>query len=154
MTTLRSVIGTRTLQNLLTERETIAAEIEEILEQVSRQWGVQVEAVLIKDINMSKELQESLSSAAQQKRIGESKVIAARAEVDAAKLMRESADILNSPAALQIRQLESLQTMARSANSKVIFVPMNLFNAGGDQPSTGGNPLMSAGMLETMANTR
>lgn len=49
----------------------------------------------------------SLSSAAQQKRIGESKVIAARAEVDAARLMRQAADILASPAAMQIRQLEA-----------------------------------------------
>lgn len=62
MTTLRSVIGTRTLQNVLTERETIAAEIEEILEKVSRAWGVQIEAILIKDITFSRELQESLSS--------------------------------------------------------------------------------------------
>lgn len=68
----------------------------------------------------------SLSSAAQQKRIGESKVIAARAEVDAARLMRQAADILASPAAMQIRQLEALQVMAKTAQSKVVFVPMQL----------------------------
>ena len=80
----------------------------------------------IKDIIFSAEVAASLSSAAQQKRIGESKVIAARAEVDAARLMRQAADILASPAAMQIRQLEALQTMAKSANSKVVFVPMQL----------------------------
>jgi hypothetical protein len=53
-----------------------------------------------------------LSSAAQQKRIGESKVIAARAEVDAARLMRQAADILASPAAMQIRQLEAREFLA------------------------------------------
>lgn len=82
--------------------------------------------ILIKDIIFSPEVSASLSSAAQQKRIGESKVIAARAEVDSAKLMRQAADILASPAAMQIRQLEALQQMAKSANSKVIFVPMQL----------------------------
>lgn len=46
-----------------------------------------------------------------------------------------SSDILASPAALQIRQLEALQSMSRSANAKVIFVPMNLFNAGDAQSS-------------------
>jgi erythrocyte band 7 integral membrane protein len=50
--------------------------------------------MLIKDITLSQELQESLSAAAKQKRIGESKVIAAQAEVEAAKLMREASDIL------------------------------------------------------------
>lgn len=82
--------------------------------------------ILIKDIIFSPEVSASLSSAAQQKRIGESKVIAARAEVDSAKLMRQAADILASPAAMQIRQLEALQQMAKSANSKVVFVPMQL----------------------------
>ena len=55
------------------------------------------------------------------KRVGEAKVIAARAEVDAARLMRTAADILASPAAMSIRTLDALTTMARQANSKVIF---------------------------------
>jgi len=78
----------------------------------------------------SPEVSASLSSAAQQKRLGESKVIAARAEVDAARLMRQAADILASKPAMQIRQLDALQSMAKSANSKVIFVPMNLVGEG------------------------
>jgi len=61
--------------------------------------------------------------AAQSKRIGESKVIAARAEVEAAKLMRQAADILSSAPAMQIRYLEAMQAMAKTANSKVIFLP-------------------------------
>jgi regulator of protease activity HflC (stomatin/prohibitin superfamily) len=76
---------------------------------------------LLKDITFSEELQNLFSSAATQKRIGESKVIAARAEVDAAKLMRQAADILASPAAMQIRQLDALQNMAKTSGSKVVF---------------------------------
>jgi len=129
-TTLRQVVGSRVLQSVITEREAIALEIEEIVEGVSEKWGVSIESILIKDIIFSHELQQSLSSAAQQKRIGESKVIAARAEVDSAKLMREAADILSSPAAMQIRQLDTLQSMAKSAGSKVIFVPMSLQSMG------------------------
>ncbi len=79
--------------------------------------------MLIKDIIFSTELQDSLSMAAQSKRIGESKVIAARAEVESAKLMRQAADILSSAPAMQIRYLEAMQAMAKSANSKVIFLP-------------------------------
>lgn len=129
-TTLRQVVGGRVLQSVISDREGLAQEVAEIVDATAEKWGVAIESILLKDINFSVELQQSLSSAATQKRIGESKVIAARAEVDAAKLMRQAADILASPAAMQIRQLEALQTMARSAGSKVVFVPMNLSGMG------------------------
>jgi erythrocyte band 7 integral membrane protein len=93
-TTLRHVVGARPVQNVVTDRETIAFEISEIVGEIAEKWGVLVESILIKDIIFSHEVSQSLSSAAQQKRIGESKVIAARAEVDAARLMRQAADIL------------------------------------------------------------
>lgn len=77
----------------------------------------------MKDIIFNNELQDSLSMAAQAKRIGEAKVISARAEVESAKLMRQAADILSSAPAMQIRYLEAMQAMAKTANSKVIFLP-------------------------------
>ena len=122
-TTLRHVVGARVLQDVIERREEIAQSIGEIIEDVAAGWGVQVESMLIKDIIFSQELQESLSMAAQSKRIGESKIIAAKAEVEAAKLMRQAADILSSAPAMQIRYLEAMQSMAKSANSKVIFLP-------------------------------
>jgi erythrocyte band 7 integral membrane protein len=78
--------------------------------------------MLVKDIIFSQDLQDSLSMAAQSKRTGEAKVISARAEVESAKLMRQAADILSSAPAMQIRYLEAMQQMAKSANSKVIFM--------------------------------
>ncbi|ATZ49711.1 hypothetical protein BCIN_05g01240 [Botrytis cinerea B05.10] len=122
-TTLRHVVGARVLQDVIERREEVAQSIEEIIEDVASGWGVQVESMLIKDMIFSNELQDSLSMAAQSKRIGESKVIAARAEVESAKLMRQAADILSSAPAMQIRYLEAMQAMAKSANSKVIFLP-------------------------------
>ena len=122
-TTLRHVVGARVLQDVIERREELAQSIGEIIEDVASGWGVQVESMLIKDIIFSNELQDSLSMAAQSKRIGESKVIAARAEVESAKLMRQAADILSSAPAMQIRYLEAMQAMAKSANSKVIFLP-------------------------------
>jgi len=113
-TTLRHVVGARVLQDVIERREEIAQSIGEIIEDVASGWGVQVESMLVKD---------SLSMAAQAKRIGESKVIAARAEVESAKLMRQAADILSSAPAMQIRYLEAMQAMAKTANSKVIFLP-------------------------------
>lgn len=117
------MVGARVLQDVIERREEIAQSIGEIIEDVAFGWGVQVESMLIKDIIFSNDLQDSLSMAAQSKRIGESKVIAARAEVESAKLMRQAADILSSAPAMQIRYLEAMQAMAKSANSKVIFLP-------------------------------
>ncbi|KAF8458533.1 hypothetical protein BDZ91DRAFT_666041 [Kalaharituber pfeilii] len=134
-TTLRHVVGARVLQDVIERREEIAQSISEIIEDVATGWGVRVESMLIKDIIFSRELQDSLSMAAQSKRIGESKIIAARAEVEAAKLMRKAADILSSPAAMQIRSLEAYQQVAKTANAKVIFLPPP--NAAGG--SYGGN---------------
>ncbi|OJJ78502.1 slipin family protein [Aspergillus glaucus CBS 516.65] len=122
-TTLRHVIGARVLQDVIERREEIAQSTSEIIEDVAGTWGVLVESMLVKDIIFSDELQDSLSMAAQSKRIGESKVIAARAEVESAKLMRQAADILSSAPAMQIRYLEAMQSMAKTANSKVIFLP-------------------------------
>ena len=122
-TTLRHVVGARVLQDVIARREEIAQSIGEIIEDVASGWGVQVESMLIKDIIFTSELQDSLSMAAQSKRIGESKVIAARAEVESAKLMRQAADILSSAPAMQIRYLEAMQAMAKTANSKIIFLP-------------------------------
>jgi len=164
-TTLRHVVGARAVQSVVTERDAIALEIEEIVSDVADRWGVSIEGILIKDIIFSPEVSASLSSAAQQKRLGESKVIAARAEVDAARLMRQAADILASPAAMQIRQLEALQQMAKSASSKVIFVPMQLQSdvisavsrsegageASGSGLITGTDPTTRAGMLNSIS---
>jgi len=141
-TTLRHVVGARAVQSVVTEREAIVFEIAEIVGDVADKWGVAIEGILIKDIIFSPEVSASLSSAAQQKRIGESKVIAARAEVDAARLMRQAADILASPAAMQIRQLEALQQMAKSANSKVVFVPMQLQSDLGGASASGLNSVV------------
>lgn len=80
---------------------------------------------MIKDFAFSQELQESLSAAAQAKRVGESKIISAKAEVDSARLMREAADILNTPAAMQIRYLDTLNNISKSSNTRIVYLPPN-----------------------------
>jgi regulator of protease activity HflC (stomatin/prohibitin superfamily) len=84
----------------------MAHEIEQIINGPASSWGVYVEGILIKDMQMSPELVESLSSGAKQKRISESKIIAAEAEVQAAQLMRKASDILSSHTAMQMRYLD------------------------------------------------
>lgn len=122
-TTLRDVIGARELQNVILRREEIAEAIAEIISETLTLWGVRVESILIKDLLVDASVQKLLSMAAEAKRIGESKIITAKAEVESAKLMRKAADILASKAAMQIRYLDAMQQMAKTANSKVIFTP-------------------------------
>ncbi|KAJ1719413.1 hypothetical protein LPJ61_006310, partial [Coemansia biformis] len=137
-TTLRAVLGGRDLQDMIENRSTIASAIAGIIDKPAHAWGVGIESILIRDIILSRELQDSLSSAATQKRIGQAKVIQAQAEVDAAILMREAADILNTPAAMQIRTLDSMVMMAKAANAKVMFVPVNQDHSPGSINAFGG----------------
>ncbi|EHK41347.1 uncharacterized protein TrAtP1_004805 [Trichoderma atroviride] len=155
-TTLRHVVGARVLQDVIERREEIAQSIGEIIEDVAAGWGVQVESMLIKDILFSQDLQDSLSMAAQSKRIGESKIIAAKAEVESAKLMRQAADILSSAPAMQIRYLEAMQAMAKSANSKVIFLPGNSqpLNAATMNAALGDFAQSGEGSTSTAGNAR
>ncbi|ORX50892.1 hypothetical protein DM01DRAFT_1337492 [Hesseltinella vesiculosa] len=124
-TVLRDICGCHYLQDLIENRDAVSTELQKIIDPAASEWGVKVEATLVKDITFSKELQESLSSAAQAKRIGESKVIASKAEVEAAKLMKEAAAIMNTPAAIQLRHLETLVTMSRAGQGpKTVFMPL------------------------------
>ena len=120
---MRSIVGPAPCRGRIEQNVASMWSIREIIEETASGWGAACESILIKDLVFSQDLQESLSMAAQSKRTGEAKVISARAEVESAKLMRQAADILSSAPAMQIRYLEAMQQMAKSANSKVIFMP-------------------------------
>jgi regulator of protease activity HflC (stomatin/prohibitin superfamily) len=122
-TTVRDVFGHVLLQEALETKEKMAAHIKEIIEKPTYNWGVTITRVLIQEILFSRDLQQNLSSAATAKRIAEGKIINAQADVDSAKLMREASDILNTPAAMQIRYLDALTSLAKANNTKIIFMP-------------------------------
>ena len=112
MTTLRDTIGSYPLKTISENRSVLSKEIQVIISNVAKSWGVEVESILVTDIQFSVELQETLSAAAKQERIGESKVISAKAEVQAAKLMREASDILSTTVAMELRYLVTRKKMA------------------------------------------
>lgn len=122
-TSLRDVFGHTLLQESLETKEKMAKHIRELIEKPTYGWGVTITRVLIQEILFSKDLQQNLSAAATAKRIAEGKIITAQADVDSAKLMREAADQLNTRAAMQIRYLDALTTLAKANNTKVIFMP-------------------------------
>ncbi|KAI9189194.1 hypothetical protein H9P43_000622 [Blastocladiella emersonii ATCC 22665] len=130
-TALRQMIGMRTLQECIELRDSIAHDIEKSIRGPAHSWGVRIQTVLLKDVLISPDLVESLSAAAKQRRLGESKIIAAEAEVAAAKLMKAASEALNSQSAMQIRYLDTLKHLASTPHTKIVFVP--------DEPEEGGD---------------
>jgi erythrocyte band 7 integral membrane protein len=96
------------LQDLLYKRQEVNEKIEEFVRQESAEWGLYVEYLLLKDMVLSNYLSENLSKVSKTKRLVESKIISAKADLESAKLYREAADILDIDAAMQIRFLETL----------------------------------------------
>lgn len=99
-------------------------ELEKNIYRQVADWGVLVEETFIKDLILNLQLQQDMATATKQRRIGESKIISAKADVESAKLLREAADILDSKAAMQIRYLETIQNMTKGQNPKIMFLPL------------------------------
>jgi len=137
-TSLRDVFGWVTLQEALEDRDKLAGKLKELIDEASVSWGVDITRCLIQEILFTEELQKSLSTAATAKRLAESKIIGAQADVQAARLMRNASDILNTPAAMQVRYLESITNVAKANNPKVVFFPADYKQVGN---MSGGNKM-------------
>jgi len=127
-TTLRSVCGQSELDELLSEREKINVELQEILDRHTDPWGVKVSMVEVKHIDLPSEMQRAIARQAEAERERRSKVIAAEGEFQAATRLQEAATIIaKEPIALQLRFLQTLAEVATEKNSTTIFpVPIDL----------------------------
>ena len=121
--TLRLVFGKHTLQECLEKRQEFAQEIKTMLGSQAARWGIEIQDIQIIDIVLPKHIQDLLATSATAVREGEAEIIMAKARVQSAHLMREAADQLNTPAAMQMRQLETYKVLAESENAKIIFMP-------------------------------
>lgn len=125
ISTLRNIIGQYTIQDFLEKRKELTHAMELYIDEHIQTWGVKVEHIFIKDIFLSQDIQDPLSSAAKERRKAESKIISAKADVESAKLLREAADILATKCAMQIRYYETVQQISRSPNPKIVFLPFD-----------------------------
>ena len=128
-TTLRSVLGSAELDEVLSERDVLNKKIQGILDLHTEPWGVKVSAVEIKQVDLPKEMQRAMATQAEAERQRRAKIIAAQGEAQAAeKLVEAAARIQEFPAAIQLRYLQTLQEIASENNSTTIFpVPIDLF---------------------------
>jgi erythrocyte band 7 integral membrane protein len=126
---LRNILGTKNLAEILSEREGISHTMQSILDEATDPWGVKVERVEVKDVRLPVQMQRSMAAEAEASREARAKVIAAEGEQKASRALKEAADIIvDSPAALQLRYLQTLQSIAAEKNSTIVFpIPLELF---------------------------
>eukprot|EP00092_Neocalanus_flemingeri_P001290 GFUD01001378.1.p1 GENE.GFUD01001378.1~~GFUD01001378.1.p1 ORF type:complete len:294 (+),score=89.69 GFUD01001378.1:64-945(+) len=127
-TTLRNTLGTKTLQDILADREDIAKTILEHLDSATDPWGIRVERVEVKDVRLPQQLQRAMAAEAEATRQARAKVIEAEGEQKASRALKEASDIISSsPAALQLRYLQTLSSIAAERNSTIVFpLPIEL----------------------------
>ncbi|XP_046519820.1 stomatin-like protein 3 [Equus quagga] len=127
-TTLRNVLGTQTLSQILAGREEIAHSIQTILDDATELWGIRVARVEIKDVRIPVQLQRSMAAEAEATREARARVLAAEGEMNASKSLKSASMVLaESPIALQLRYLQTLTTVATEKNSTIVFpLPMNI----------------------------
>ncbi|HXJ22415.1 MAG TPA: slipin family protein [Polyangia bacterium] len=127
-TTLRAVLGKMDLDDILAHRDAINGEVRQILDTRTEQWGVEISAVEIKDIQLPKEMQRAMARQAEAERERRAKVIAAEGEVQAASKLAQAAEMIaEHPGALQLRLYQTLVEVSGEASSTIVFpVPIEL----------------------------
>ncbi|XP_033630013.1 mechanosensory protein 2-like [Asterias rubens] len=129
-TTLRNVLGTKTLAEVLSHRDEISATLKALLDVATDPWGVKVERVEIKDVRLPVQMQRAMAAEAEASREARAKVIAAEGERNASRALKEAADIMaEAPSALQLRYLQTLNAISAERNSTIIFpLPIDLLS--------------------------
>ena len=127
-TTLRSVLGEVSLDELLAAREKLSLRLREIIDRSTEPWGVEVTSVELKSVDLPDQIQRAMGKQAEAEREKRAKIIAAEGELLASQQLLEAADkISQNPVAIQMRYLQTLTEIAVEKNSTIVFpLPMEL----------------------------
>ena len=130
-TTLRSVLGQASLDDLLSQRDAINAKLQEIIDRQTEPWGIKVTAVEIKDVALPDSMKRAMAKQAEAERERRAKVVNAEGEYQAAeKMVQAAAMIAKEPIALQLRYLQTMREMASEHNTTTFLpLPIDLFSA-------------------------
>jgi erythrocyte band 7 integral membrane protein len=130
-TTLRNILGTKTLAEMLSDREAISLQMQSTLDEATEPWGVKVERVEVKDVRLPVQLQRAMAAEAEATREARAKVIVAEGEQKASRALKEAAEVIaESPSALQLRYLQTLNSISAEKNSTIIFpFPIDLLSS-------------------------
>lgn len=127
-TTLRSILGQSQLDDLLTKRDELNAELQKVIDFQTEPWGIKVTTVEVKNVDLPAEMQRAIAKQAEAERERRAKVIHADGEFQASQKLADAAQIIASqPMAMQLRYLGTLTEIATEKNSTIIFpVPIDL----------------------------
>ncbi len=130
-TTLRSVLGQHELDEMLSERDKLNADIQRILDEQTDAWGVKVRNVEIKHVDLDESMIRAIARQAEAERERRAKVISAEGELQAAEKLMQSAEVLGRhPLAIQVRYLQALSAVASDRTSTIVFpLPLELLEA-------------------------
>jgi regulator of protease activity HflC (stomatin/prohibitin superfamily) len=141
-TTLRSVCGQAELDELLSAREKINSQLQEILDTQTDPWGIKVATVELKHIDLPTEMQRSMAKQAEAERERRAKIINAEGEQQAASKLAEASEIIREhPMALQLRYLQTMREMSAEQNTTIVFpFPIDFFKSFINFMDKGGKP--------------
>ena len=143
-TTLRSTLGQHELDDLLSRRERINNELQRIIDEVTEPWGIKVNMVEVKDVELPATMQRAMARQAEAERDRRAKVISAEGDYAASQQLSKAAQVMyEAPGAMQLRYLQTLTEIATEQNSTIIFpLPLDLFRAfmGGPLSATAAAP--------------
>jgi regulator of protease activity HflC (stomatin/prohibitin superfamily) len=141
-TTLRSVLGQQEMDDLLTEREKLNLELQTILDRQTEPWGVKVNTVEIKKVDLPQEMQRAMARQAEAERERRAKIIGAEGEYQSAEKLVMAADMMGQhPMAMQMRYLQTLVEISAEKSSTIIFpVPMEMLKVFGGLKETIAQP--------------
>lgn len=130
-TTMRNVVGEVTLDELLSQRQQISSRIEELVEAATGEWGIQVTAVELKDINLPPDMVRTIAKQAEAERERRAVIINSEGEVAAAENLSKAAAMLSAaPGALHLRTLNSINDISSDQSNTVVFaVPLEVLKA-------------------------
>jgi regulator of protease activity HflC (stomatin/prohibitin superfamily) len=130
-TTLRSVLGQHSLDELLSERDKINQILQEIIDQQTAPWGIKVSVVEVRDVEMPSNMQRAMARQAEAERERRAKVISAEGEFQASTKLSDAAEVISHhPIALQLRYLQTLLEISSTNNTTtVLAVPLDLLRA-------------------------
>ncbi len=130
-TTLRSILGQNMLDDLLSNREAINAELQKVIDLQTEPWGVKVTTVEVKNVDLPAEMQRAIAIQAQAERERRAKIIHAEGELQASAKLSEAAEVISrNPTALQLRYLQTLTEIGTEKNTTIVFpLPIDLVTA-------------------------
>jgi regulator of protease activity HflC (stomatin/prohibitin superfamily) len=130
-TAMRSVLGKAELDQLLSERERLNVDLQQIIDEQTEPWGVKVSTVEIKDVEIPEQMQRAMARQAEAERERRAKIIAAEGEFQAAEKLGQAADIISkNPATIQLRYLQTLLEMGSSGATTIVFpLPIDVIDA-------------------------